>query len=83
MARIVTLRACCTLRVMGFLDDMNRVGEQRHRRKERKHMEASVQQHGSALDVQSAILAELRRLNEQVQWQNNALTGLLRERPPA
>jgi hypothetical protein len=58
---------------MGFLDDMNRLGEQQHRRKERKHMKATQQQGTAVVDVQSAILAELRRLNEQVAWQNQAM----------
>jgi hypothetical protein len=42
-------------------------------------MKATQQQGTAVVDVQSAILAELRRLNEQVAWQNQAISQLIQE----
>jgi len=64
---------------MGLAEDLDRISRSSHRRLEQKHMKTAEERAATDAEMQWAIVQELRRLNEQVAWQNQALSQALNE----
>jgi hypothetical protein len=65
---------------MGIGDDLRRLNEAGHRRREKKHMEATTEHAATDLQVQAAILAELQAMNRHLTWLCQAVDERKRER---